>query len=383
MIRFAPLSTSDIRLSSEMPTISVLTDRPYVDITISSSFRRVLSSRYYPIDGRISLHNLVVIVEHEMQWAGVAMDTFIFEASYGNDSADQASLSATIVYCSRFVECDDLKAVLSQHFLSPATGRRIARGASVWLSAYIPASERYSLSAVCRYRLPSTEGSSVEPSDGASTSQYGSVSFLLDEYNDTSNPSATAQVIPNVISTNRLQAMLEEAVGKGAQLLSFTAQCGARTAEFFIDDALSMNSAFYFRNCFNAIDQVFILGVTTAKTNSERSLASIGERSEQYDIRLQLEHQLESSAISAGESLLIEQLIASHDVRRPWAGDPYDCDFDSLTPILITDSTCEMATNAAELAKVKFVWRYAHNRLPQSVSISSDIFTSPFNPIFS
>ena len=58
-------------------------------------------------------------------------------------------------------------------------------------------------------------------------------------------------------------------------LLSLTVRCGKRSISFFIDPSLDTAPSFYFRNCFNVWDWAALPGVTTAKTDVERSTAVI------------------------------------------------------------------------------------------------------------
>ena len=61
---------------------------------------------------------------------------------------------------------------------------------------------------------------------------------------------------------------------------------------------------------------------------------------------------------------------------------PDDGDFDALRPVLITDSTSEIADDPEKPNTVKFTWRYAENRIAQRNPLGVGIFTEPYDYTF-
>ena len=74
--------------------------------------------------------------------------------------------------------------------------------------------------------------------------------------------------------------------------------------------------------------------------------------------------------------------ICSDDVRTPYESAPDDGDFDALRPVLITDSTSEIADDPEKPNTVKFAWRYAENRIAQRNPLGLGIFTEPYDFTF-
>ena len=57
-------------------------------------------------------------------------------------------------------------------------------------------------------------------------------------------------------------------------------------------------------------------------------------------------------------------------------------DFDALRPVLITDSTSEIADDPEKPCQVKFTWRYAENRINLQNPKSSGVFTDDYDFVF-
>lgn len=148
------------------------------------------------------------------------------------------------------------------------------------------------------------------------------------------------------------------------------------------DKSLAGTRPFYFRNCFNVSDNLFVPAVTTAKTKVDRSLAVLGSVSQFYDATCEQTYEMQSAGLTADECSLAEQMFCSDDVRTPYESAPDDGDFDALRPVLITDSTSEIADDPEKPNLVKFTWRYATNRIAQHNPIQDGIFTEPYDYTF-
>ena len=153
-------------------------------------------------------------------------------------------------------------------------------------------------------------------------------------------------------------------------------------SSFFIDKSLAGTRPFYFRNCFNVSDNLFVPAVTTAKTKVDRSLAVLGNVSQFYDATCEQTYEVQSAGLTADECSLAEQMFCSDDVRTPYESAPDDGDFDALRPVLITDSTSEIADDPEKPNQVKFTWRYATNRINLQNPKSGDVFTDDFDFVF-
>ena len=101
-----------------------------------------------------------------------------------------------------------------------------------------------------------------------------------------------------------------------------------------------------------------------------------------YDATCEQTYDVQSAGLTADECSLAEQMFCSDDVRTPYESAPDDGDFDALRPVLITDSTSEIADDPEKPNTVKFAWRYAENRIAQRNPLGVGIFTEPYDYTF-
>ena len=100
---------------------------------------------------------------------------------------------------------------------------------------------------------------------------------------------------------------------------------------------------------------------------------------------------MNSSAVFKEDVDIVPVIIDDTLSYMPWGGDnnmpfdilkPIDGDFDALRPVLITDSTSEIADDPEKPNTVKFTWRYAENRIAQRNPLGLGIFTEPYDFAF-
>ena len=101
-----------------------------------------------------------------------------------------------------------------------------------------------------------------------------------------------------------------------------------------------------------------------------------------YDATCEQTYEVQSAGLTADECSLAEQMFCSDDVRTPYESAPDDGDFDALRPVLITDSTSEIADDPEKPNTVKFTWRYAENRIAQRNPLGVGIFTEHYDYTF-
>ena len=101
--------------------------------------------------------------------------------------------------------------------------------------------------------------------------------------------------------------------------------------------------------------------------------------------------QVNSSAVFKEDVDIVPVIIDDTLSYMPWGGDnnmPFDIlklidgDFNALRPVLITDSTSEIADDPEKHTTVKFAWRYAENRIAQRNPLGVGIFTEPYDYTF-
>ena len=355
-------------LSCHIGTISILTDKEYIDVDISTTETgKLLSERYYATDGRVLLYDLRSLVEQAMRPSGLAVMQLYFEAyvDIPDDHSDDYDRSGfMVIYCDRDIDIFDFEPLLKSHFLTSAASRRVAPDCFVFLPFFAYSNEAVNYEVYCDYI----------------SGGLHSHCWFAGPYQQIT--ASSDGVWTHTIFCKEIQRQAEDMVGGEIELTAFTVRVGDRAASFFIDKSLSGTRPFYFRNCFNVPDNLFVPAVTTAKTKVDRSLAVLGTVSQFYDATCEQTYEVQSAGLTADECSLAEQMFCSDDVRTPYESAPDDGDFDALRPVLITDSTCEIADDPEKPNTVKFTWRYAENRIAQRNPLGLGIFTEPYDYTF-
>ena len=355
-------------LSCHIGTISILTDKEYIDVDISTTETgNLLSERYYATDGRVLLYDLRSLVEQAMRPYGIVVMSVWFEVYVDipdehSDDYDRGGFKC--IYCDRDIDIYDFEPLLRSHFLTAAASRRVAPESFVFLPFFAYFGE------LVNYEIFADFLSGGEP---------GHCSFKgpLQQTSATSN-----EVWTHTIFCADVKRHTEDIVGGEIELTAFTIRVGDRAASFFIDKSLAGTRPLYFRNCFNVSDSLFVPAVTTAKTKVDRSLAVLGSVSQFYDATCEQTYEVQSAGLTADECSLAEQMFCSDDVRTPYESAPDDGDFDALRPVMITDSTSEIAADPDKPTTVKFAWRYSENRIAQRNPLGVGIFTEPYDYTF-
>ena len=364
-------------LSCHIGTISILTDKEYIDVNISTSQTgNLLSERYYATDGKVMLYDLRSLVEQAMRPSGLAVMQLYFEAYVNipddhSDDYDRGGFKC--IYCDRDIDIYDFEPLLRSHFLTAAASRRVAPESFMFLPFFAYFGELVNYEIFVDYVLKGTG----DEERGTRTAGHCSFKGPLQQTSASSDG-----VWTHTIFCKEIQRQAEDMVGAEIELTAFTVRVGDRAASFFIDKSLSGTRPFYFRNCFNVPDNLFVPAVTSAKTKVDRSLAVLGSVSQFYDATCEQTYEVQSAGLTADECSLAEQMFCSDDVRTPYESAPDDGDFDALRPVLITDSTSEIADDPEKPNTVKFAWRYTENRIAQRNPLGVGIFTEPYDYTF-
>ncbi len=358
MIRLAQFP--EMLLSCNIGEIAVLTDHDYLSVSLATATKTLLSGRFYAYNGTVNINDIRSLVESELNAAGNSLDTFSLTVSY-NDETETSSFTA--IYCNRDVVATDVDTMFLTHFLTPASARRISPDALVFVSWFAGKNEKLAYYVYCDY---------------IAGGKLGHLSFIAGYANITAEEN---RIVSVSITCEYVQKEAARLAKTDVVVVAFTVRVGERATSFFIDKALTDMRCFYFRNAFNVPDLIYFPAVTTAKTSVDRSVAVLHDTSQFYDCSQQQSFEVQSASLSPCECLLANQLFSSLNVRI--ADDSDDADFDAMRQILITESTCEISDFPEKPDSVKFSWRYVNNNISLPVSSSSDIFTNPYNFIFS
>lgn len=354
-------------LSSAVTEVSVSVDGDFVDVSlIGPGGAVVLAERYYAYSGYVTLYDLRSLMEMVMRSSGIAVADFTLKVFSGSDVADSCVFH--VLYCDRLSFSSDVPAILKENFLSTLSMRRVAPDSTVSLFLF------------------ADEGESIEYSVAFSFRVRGSEDIRRHSFSaDSGKTAVSSDVVQLNISTASLcEAAATSAGTKAAdvELLSFTVSCGQRSMTFFVDRSLFDSETFWFRNCFNVFDSITLPSVTIAKTDVDRTLASVNGSSRFYNQSTSKSYEVQSGPLTSDEAEFIDQLFSSYDVFRIERDVTNDVDPFVLAPVLVTDSTCEIQNGDDKLNSVKFTWRYADNRPVVRLSVSPGIFTFQYNTAF-
>ena len=137
-------------------------------------------------------------------------------------------------------------------------------------------------------------------------------------------------------------------------LLSFTLHVGERTLIVYVVDDEPCDE-FYFRNCYNTMETMFIFGTTTFKTEISKKEAVVHERMLYYDKQVTRKWEVKTAPMTMEEAMWFNEFLASDnvykDVNEGYGG----------YTVLISDITSEISDSAKDRIHMKFSWRFDDN----------------------
>lgn len=359
--------TPGVMLSSELTDISVFTDHDYVDFKLRCGENYLLDGRYYTINGSVFISDIASLIEEYMAGnADEPLNDFHAEASFDGEIAEH---DFTVLYCNRNLDMLSPSEWLTENFLTLTRYRRIAPCSQINLSWYTTEKEGIAVRVYTTF---------LDDNGLRRTYQYvNSGNGQIAHFNGIWTEIITSRsIIDKIKSVCKVDS---------PTLQSVTIRCGERMATFYIDPALDNFMPFWYTNCFNVPEQLFLPRVTKKKVKADRSIASVGRYSMFYDVTTSKEYEVETGPLTADECVQIEQMLTSPNVRLAWGNNatPDETDFYALIPIMITDFTSELSDTDEKPNSVKFTWRFTDNRPKAIAPISPGIFNDKFNPTFS
>lgn len=343
--------------------VSISVDGDAADVAVTDAHDAVIyRETLYPADGIAALTDPGTLIEEHLRGDGAVCGTYKFKL-FDSRGRTQDTCTFVAVYCDRFTVCTDTETFFRENFLTTLRVRRIAPDGLVSLS----------------YRL--TEGETVTPRVDASWCP--SYSGHRRTWQETVRPMSADGAQRAEVFLPALVKRIADGAGlapRDIRLLSLNVTAGTRSAKFFVDHALRNRDCFLFRNCFNAKEYAHFPATTTAKTVVERDECIIGGVGKFYNRSVEKSYEAQSAPLTSDEADWIDQMLSSREVYRFAENGCDDTEPFILTPVNITESTCEIAQT--ELPTVKFTWQYADKRGIVNLSSSKGIFTNPFDIAF-
>lgn len=353
-----------IVFSSELDEVQISIDGDFADVIISAEGDVLLQERYYAYEGVAHIYNVSELVENYMKSCGVSYANLKIEVLDSEGNINDTD-SIRIIFCNRSIVTDSAADYIQENFLTSSNERRTPKNAIHYLFYYSAKDESVECKINYAVRLENDQviTSNMTVSSDEST-DLGIRRIKI----------AQSSIIQDAAENNNVNP-------NGISLLTFTASTGQRSVTFWTDNSLALGDAFYFKNCFNAWDVIYLNGLTSAKTDVEVEKAVVENKHLLYDRRVDKSHEIKVRGLSAADETAIEQLVSSHQVMKCIGlAEGHDGNFKE---ILITDSTCEIDDDDENLNDISFKWRYADDRPLLFAEESKGIFTSQYNIVFS
>lgn len=354
-------------MSSLIPDINIYTDHEAIDFRLMIYDAVLLESRYYAFNGCVTVSDIAPIIEqyiisnNEMNLVDVKIET-----SFGDDNAD---LEFRVLYCDKLLDLSDSDEWLCENFLTLSNSRRIAPDSYINVSWYATEQEGIMFRVYVTF---------LDDNGRRQTYQY--------VHSGNGQVAHVNKIIHEYIYLSQIRDILiEHGKALSPVILSVTVRRGNRSASFFIDPTLDVFVPIFYLNCFGVVEHIALPRTTSVKVKTNRSIATLGNTSQFYDITTSKEYDVESGPLTSDECAQVEQLLTSQSVRIPFGNDnnKYNSDFEAMRPIFITDYTCEISDSDEKLNKIKFTWRFADNRPVLDIPTTPGIFNDKFNPVFS
>ncbi len=341
-------------LSSGIGGVGIQTDVEYIDVQLQNGNNVIHQERYYTDSLEVTIYDLASLIEEDMRQRG-QVEAWLTLKAYTDtpEDAHKDEVGLHVLYCDRAMS-GNTATFLANNFLTTPEQRRVTPFAEFMLYCCLQAGEAWAYTMDATFRIPGQDELDV-------------VRTTVDDGD-----------IADVAETYWIEVCLGEIThqNSSAELVSLTVTCGQRSATFYVDNALSTQTTFFFRNCFNVLDFISLDGKVVTKTEVERSSASINGTNVMYNQKRTVTYEMETAPLTSTEADWIDQLFTSHEVRI------VDDKTKAWNQINITDSECEIHNGNDEMNTVKFTWRFVNNRPMLLVPNINNIFTSPYNPAF-
>ena len=336
---------SVVYLSSGIPTFYISTASESAKVSLYRSENCIFETRMYAQKNRLTVRDLRQVIEQDMR------DNYLTFAAYTLYTDDDTVVSKfNVLYCCMKFTGDN-KQFLVNRFLTTSTSKQMARVKDEL------------------YFFVRKEEGVIAPRQFV-TYKDATGNILLHDKQFSTRPGASGYggVFCVEVKPNDYASL--------GTVLSITTMVGSRSfTHFYIEQQPSLK--LFYANIFNVPEQVHLIGVTSRKTEVERSEAVIHRTTSFYDQTTTELREFESAPMSKPTADMIGEIVSSHMVNI--IDQDYE-DWDDLPTILITDSSVELKDAKGELNTVKLTFRYEDD------SPHLPLFTEPeqpFNNVYS
>ena len=340
--------------SCDFPDLSISTNYGLANVTIAVNGSTALSTRYYAVSGRVTVRNLVPLIELSMEQQNKSYCLVGVSVSVANESV---SASCSVLLCKVKCMTVDVDTFLANSFLTTNNHRLTTLYNEEVLPFFIIGSGSYSVGTFY-FTL------NVRKTDGS-----------YDSYEYISGRRFGYGIVTSTISVKELQWACEAHFGSGTQLLSFTLKFNSRLMHFYIVPCASAQE-FRFKNIFGCMESLGIPGATISKLESDFSEAMVDGRLQHYDVKHTRTYEVQTAQLLSGYMTWLEQFLTSSSIMRKLPDGMF-------ADVLISEYTFEQTDAPGEENTLSFTWQFADGKQStQRFSIHTGIFTEQYNQTF-
>ena len=340
--------------SCDFPDLTISTTNGFVNVAVVVNGSTALSTRYYAVNGSVTVRNLATLIEEEIEKRYTPYATVGISV---NAASESVSASCEVLLCKAHCMTTDMATFVANSFLTTNTHRLITMHGQDVLSFYIAGSGNYAVASFkfnCIARKP----------DG-SIGQYEYVSGRRLGYGVTSV----------AISATEQQAVCQSQFGAGTQLLSFTLTFNNRVCHFYLVPCPDAK-IFRFTNIFGCEEAVAFPATTIAHLETDYSEAMVGGKLLHYDVKHARSYEVQSASLLAHHMTWLEQFLTSSDIHLKMPGGMY-------ASVLIKEYEFAQTDAPGEENTLNFTWIFSDQReTPHRYTYNVGIFTEQFNDIF-
>lgn len=340
--------------TSELDTFSFKISGEYAVVTITCGDEEVLSENYYPVSGKVTIHDLGTLVSDYVRQTVVADCTIKITEHTGDSGTDSWTGKFTAHYATVDINMS-CEAFLNTFFLTLLDGYKLTRlGHREYLHA-----------AGTDSTVPIVVAQYFDGSHTVNTATFGAEDVPV----HTDKGVTTFDVSPD--------RFYDESKGS---LFAYTVSVGKREQEFRIDHTQAVaDPVLLFTNSFGCQEIFYCLGKKKIAPTFERKQAVIEGKKINYSVRETRTFEGDTGIIPPSMAHFAEDLLRSDEVYlfRDYAQDK---------EITFTDSKSERTNEDDDLAEFTFSYQYAQrvqNVIFRTVSSTSGrIFDDSFDDTF-
>ena len=322
-------------LSSALPDSFQISqvDTEYVEVTINLQGEYIYTTKLYPNNEICTFYELRQIVEQNMVKRGLKLASFEVLVDDGNG---YYQYDDKYIIFSRYKNAnyEDLY-FLEHNFLLTRSYYTMPRNKYANVDFFATEQEQV----YATYEATFERGGQIYNYQAQQQIQHYNRPFVYSIY----------------VSPPSVRSLINAMAGIDCgTLLSFTLRVGERSLVVYVIDDEPCDE-FFFRNCYNCMETMFIFGTTTMKTEISKKEAVVHERTSFYDKQVTRKWEVKTSPMTLEEASWFNEFLASDDVWKN-INEGY-----GGYKVLISDITSEISDSAKDHIHMKFSWRFDDN----------------------